>query len=88
VEPEALSAIFCSYWLHERFGSFNFDVRLEETAALLAICLAITFTMENVGSSTGLIFGHYHFEFGALLPHGGVITVIVGGVWFGMGYFS
>ena len=56
--------------------------------ALLAICLAVTFTAENIGSSTGLLFGHYHFEVGAQFPHVGVITIIVGGMWFGMGYFA
>jgi uncharacterized membrane protein len=56
--------------------------------ALCAICLVVSFTMENIGASTGLIFGHYHFEVGAQLPKVGVITVIVGGVWFGMGYFA
>lgn len=61
---------------------------LKNTLALLAICMAVTFTMENIGSSTGLIFGRYHFEVGAQLPHIGMISVIVGGVWFGMGYFA
>jgi putative membrane protein len=60
----------------------------KNTLALLAICLVVTFTMENIGSSTGLIFGRYHFEVGAQLPHIGIISVIVGGVWFGMGYFA
>ncbi|SHN83253.1 carotenoid biosynthesis protein [Bradyrhizobium erythrophlei] len=56
--------------------------------ALFAICIAITFAMENLGSLTGFPFGHYHFEVGANLPHVGVIPVIVGPLWFGMGYFS
>jgi putative membrane protein len=60
----------------------------KNTLALLAICMVVTFTMENIGSSTGLIFGHYHFEVGAQLPEIGTISVIVGGVWFGMGYFA
>jgi len=56
--------------------------------ALFAICIVITFAMENLGSLTGFPFGHYHFEVGANLPHVGVIPVIVGPLWFGMGYFS
>jgi uncharacterized membrane protein len=56
--------------------------------ALFAICVVVTFAMENLGSLTGFPFGHYHFEVGANLPHIGVIPVIVGPLWFGMGYFS
>ena len=56
--------------------------------ALFAICVVITFVMENIGATTGFPFGHYHFEVGAKLPHVGVIPVIVGPLWFGMGYFS
>jgi uncharacterized membrane protein len=56
--------------------------------ALFAICVTVTFAMENLGSITGFPFGHYHFEVGADLPHIGVIPVIVGPLWFGMGYFS
>jgi putative membrane protein len=44
--------------------------------------------MENLGALTGFPFGHYHFEVGANLPHVGLIPVIVGPLWFGMGYFS
>ena len=57
-------------------------------AVLLAICLVTTFAMENLGSLTGFPFGRYHFEVGADLIHVGVIPVIVGPLWFGMGYFS
>jgi uncharacterized membrane protein len=60
----------------------------KNAVALLAICLAVTLTMENIGSSTGLPFGHYHFEVGAQLPRIGTIPIIVGGLWFGMGYFA
>jgi Carotenoid biosynthesis protein len=56
--------------------------------ALFAICVVVTFMMENIGATTGFPFGHYHFEVGANLPHVGVIPVIVGPLWFGMGYFS
>ncbi len=56
--------------------------------AIFFICVVITFAMENLGSLTGWPFGRYHFEVGADLPHVGVIPVIVGPLWFGMGYFS
>ena len=59
-----------------------------DALALFAICVCITFAMENIGATTGWPFGHYHFEVGANLPHVGVIPVIVGPLWFGMGYFS
>ena len=54
--------------------------------ALFSICVVTTFAIENLGVATG--FGHYHFEVGAELPHIGSIPVIVGPLWFGMGYFS
>jgi len=60
----------------------------KDALALLAICLVITFAMENIGAATGFPFGHYHFEVGSNLPHVGAIPVIVGPLWFGMGYFS
>jgi putative membrane protein len=55
---------------------------------LFVICSVITFTIENIGSTTGYPFGHYHFEVAPELPHIGVIPIIVGPLWFGMGYFS
>jgi uncharacterized membrane protein len=60
----------------------------KNAAVLLAICLAITFTMENIGAATGFPFGHYHFEVGSDLLHIGAIPIIVGPLWFGMGYLS
>ncbi|HET7885588.1 MAG TPA: carotenoid biosynthesis protein [Bradyrhizobium sp.] len=60
----------------------------KDGSALFAICVAITFVMENIGATTGWPFGRYHFEVGADLPHIGAIPVIVGPLWFGMGYFS
>jgi uncharacterized membrane protein len=60
----------------------------KDTLVLLVICLAITFTMENIGAATGFPFGHYHFEVGSDLIHVGAIPIIVGPLWFGMGYFA
>lgn len=61
---------------------------LRHALALFAICLCVTFALENFGSITGLLFGRYHFAVGAELPHIGVIPIVVGPVWFGMGYCS
>lgn len=61
---------------------------LLQALVLFSICLTITFAMENLGTATGLPFGHYHFEVDAGLPHIGLIPVIVGPLWFGAGYFS
>jgi uncharacterized membrane protein len=60
----------------------------KDALVLLAICLVIAFVMENLGVATGFPFGRYHFEVGSNLPHLGTIPVIVGPLWFGMGYFS
>jgi putative membrane protein len=60
----------------------------KDATVLAAICLCVTFTMENIGDATGFPFGRYHFEVGANLPHIGAIPIIVGPLWFGMGYFS
>jgi uncharacterized membrane protein len=60
----------------------------KDALALLAICLVITFTMENIGAATGFPFGRYHFEVGSNLIHVGIIPIIVGPLWFGMGYIS
>jgi uncharacterized membrane protein len=60
----------------------------KNAAVLLAICLAVTFTMENIGAATGFPFGHYHFEVGSDFIRVGAIPIIVGPLWFGMGYFA
>jgi putative membrane protein len=59
-----------------------------EAAIFAAICIAITFTIENLGATTGFPFGRYAFLVGADLPHIGVIPIIVGPLYFGMGYAS
>jgi uncharacterized membrane protein len=60
----------------------------KDAAVLVAICLVTTFTIENIGAATGIPFGRYHFEVGSNLPRVGSIPMIVGPLWFGMGYFS
>ena len=59
-----------------------------EACAFAAICLLVTFTMENVGVLTGFPFGHYVFLVESGLPHIGVIPPIVGALYFGVGYAS
>jgi uncharacterized membrane protein len=61
---------------------------LRNMVVLVAICVAVTFTIENIGVTTGWPFGRYHFEVGSNLLHVGAIPIIVGPLWFGMGYFS
>ena len=60
----------------------------KDALALLAICLVVTFAMENIGAATGFPFGRYHFEVGSNLIHVGAIPIIVGPLWFGMGYLA
>ena len=60
----------------------------KDAAVLAAICLVTTFAIENIGVATGLPFGRYHFEVGSNLPRVGTIPMVVGPLWFGMGYFS
>jgi uncharacterized membrane protein len=60
----------------------------KDALALFSICVVVSFAAENVGAATGFPFGHYHFEVGSGLPHVGVIPIIVGPLWFGIGYFS
>jgi putative membrane protein len=59
-----------------------------EALFFAASCLAITFAIENIGATTGFPFGRYAFLVGAGLPHIGVIPIIVGPLYFGMGYAS
>lgn len=57
-------------------------------AVLFLICASIAFAMENLGTATGFPFGHYHFEVAKGLPHIGAVPLVVGPLWFAMGYFS
>ena len=59
-----------------------------EALAFAGICLTVTFTIENIGVRTGFPFGHYAFLVGGGLPHIGDIPLIVGPLYFGMGYPS
>lgn len=81
---QALAAVFIASALIHASAFYRPTLAL----MLFAICLAITFAMENLGTATGFPFGHYHFEVDAGLPHVGLIPVIVGPLWFGAGWFS
>jgi uncharacterized membrane protein len=81
---QALAAIFIACALLHAGFFYGFRSAL----ILFIICVAITFTMENIGAATGFSFGRYHFEVDAGLPHVGSIPIIVGPLWFGAGYFS
>lgn len=54
--------------------------------AFLAICLTMTFAIENLGVATGFPFGAYTFLVAPDLPHVGAIPIIVGPLYFGLGY--
>lgn len=57
-------------------------------AVFLAVSLVVTFALENLGIATGVPFGRYHFEVAAGLPHVGAVPIVVGLLYFAMGYFS
>jgi putative membrane protein len=61
---------------------------LRHALTLFLICTVIAFAMENLGVATGFPFGRYHHEVGRDLPHIGAIPLIVGPIWFVIGYFS
>jgi len=81
---QALAAIFVACALVHAGVFYG----LRPALILSVMCIAITFTMENIGVATGFPFGHYHFAIDAGLPRIGSIPVIVGPLWFGAGYFS
>jgi len=57
-------------------------------ALLVGACLLITFTIENIGVATGIPFGRYHFNVDRSLPYIGAIPIIVGPLYFGIGYYA
>jgi putative membrane protein len=54
---------------------------------LVAACLVVTFSVENLGVATGFPFGRYHFEVERNWRIGAV-PVIVGPLYFAMGYVA
>ena len=57
-------------------------------AILLVICASLTFAIENLGIATGIPFGRYHFVVGANLPHIGAVPLVVGPLYFGVGFLA
>jgi len=57
-------------------------------ALMLGTCCLITFAIENLGVATGFPFGAYHFEADRGLPYIGRVPLIVGPLYFGVGYFA
>jgi len=54
-----------------------------------ALCLGISFTMENIGVATGFPFGNYDYPLGVLPgPRIGLVPLIIGLGYFGTGYVS
>jgi uncharacterized membrane protein len=87
-KPTPFAQILAAIGIISAFAHATWMYGLKSALAFLAICLAVAFALENLGSSTGVLFGRYHFAIGAQLPHVGIIPVIVGPLWFGMGYFA
>lgn len=86
--PTPLAQVLAAIGIASALAHGTLTYGWKNTLAFFAICLVVAFALENFGSLTGVIFGRYHFEVGAQLPHVGVIPVIVGPLWFGMGYFA
>jgi uncharacterized membrane protein len=66
----------------------SFAYGLKHAVVLFLACTAITFATENLSAATGFPFGHYDFQVAPSLPHIGAVPMVVGPLWFGMGYFS
>ncbi|MGP0089521.1 MAG: carotenoid biosynthesis protein [Xanthobacteraceae bacterium] len=86
--PTPLAQALAAIGIASAFAHASLTYGWKDALAFLGICLVITFSIENIGVATGLPFGRYHFEVGTKLPHIGAIPIIVGPLWFGMGYFS
>jgi putative membrane protein len=84
----AFAQILAGMGIAAALAHAGFTYGARHAFVLFAICCVITFSMENLGASTGFPFGHYHFEVAPDLPHIGLIPLVVGPLWFGMGYFS
>jgi uncharacterized membrane protein len=86
--PNAVAQALAAIGIIAAFAHASMHYGLRAASVFLVICLLVTFTMENIGATWGVPFGRYHFEVGSGLPHLGVIPMIVGPLWFGMGYFA
>jgi putative membrane protein len=86
--PTPLAQGLAAIGIAAAFTHASFAYGFKHALVLFVICTAITFIMENLGAATGFPFGRYHFEVAPSLPHIGAIPIVVGPLWFGMGYFS
>lgn len=86
--PTPLAQVLAALFIASALAHASAFYRPKQALMLFAICLVVTFAMENIGTATGFPFGRYHFEVGAGLPHIGRVPIIVGPLWFGAGYFS
>lgn len=59
-----------------------------EAGIFFGLCVTVTFALENLGVATGFPFGHYAFLVAPDLPYVGAIPIIVGPLYFGIGYPS
>jgi putative membrane protein len=87
-KPTPLAQVLAAIGIVSAYVHASLSYGWKNASVLAAICLVITFAIENIGAVTGVPFGHYHFEVGSDLPRIGLIPIIVGPLWFGMGYFS
>jgi uncharacterized membrane protein len=55
------------------------------TAAFLAIAVVISWTLEELGIATGLVFGGYHYT-AALGPTLGAVPILIPLAWFALAY--
>ncbi len=55
--------------------------------AFVAICLVVSFAIENIGVATGYPFGHYYYT-DALGPKLGYVPLLIGPAYLGVGYVS
>jgi uncharacterized membrane protein len=87
-EPTRFAQLLAAILIAGAFVHAGLSYGWKNALVLFLLCLAITFAIENLGAATGFPFRHYHFAVDPGLPHIGAIPLIVGPLWFGMGYFS
>jgi putative membrane protein len=87
-DPTALAQALAATGIALAFAHAALKYGPKDALVFFVIVNVVAFAIENVGTRTGVPFGRYHFEVGAALPHVGLIPIIVGPLWFGMGYFA
>jgi len=74
----AILALFCMWHAWTALGP-----RL--AAAFLAIAIAVSWALEEIGVATGLVYGPYHYT-AALGPSFGAVPVLIPLAWFALAY--